>query len=260
MAKPSIFSKNYQKRMRQRRIRITISILMLIIIVVLTSFYLKGNKNSTNNITKNKNTNTDTSNKKQTDSVKNTSASGNKQKPVDSVEQGFDITVSDSKKVKAIYEVKDNDKKFKYINPTDESVDFSISYSGKAMVIFDKKSQITQYVNVDGTIIDITNEKYISSNNNVYERDATLKNKPTYIWASSPVFIDEENVAYISQLPWFGKTAKYIWIMNIKTKSALQVQGISGENIKFDKTTDRGLTTNVDDKTIFLKSDRSFSQ
>lgn len=91
-------------------------------------------------------------------------------------------------------------------------------------------------------------------------KNSELSSDPNYIWCSSPQFIDDNNIAYISQLPWIGKTTKYVWIENLNDKSHTVVQNIQGEDLKLDKLTDKGLTVIEDGKTVFLKADGSISE
>ncbi|MDF2883409.1 MAG: hypothetical protein K0R54_3966 [Clostridiaceae bacterium] len=255
LGKPSIFSRDYERRMKKRRFTIIVVIIVIIIISALGSLYVKGklfkvsNKNNTNKTAVNKNTNT--SNKTQT--IQKTPVSR------DAKEEGYDLTLSDGKQIKAIFENKNNDKKFKYINPTDANADFTISPSGKSIVVLDKAAQALIYIDLDGNKTDISYNQYVSSSG-TFTRGQVLQSKPDFIWCASPEFVDEENVAFISQLPWLQRSTKYIWMVNIKDKQIVQVQGISGESVKLDKITDKGLTVIADDKTLFLKGDKSITQ
>ena len=38
-----------------------------------------------------------------------------------------------------------------------------------------------------------------------FQRMELLKKHKTYIWSVSPKFIDEDNIAYVSELPWIKK-------------------------------------------------------
>jgi hypothetical protein len=73
----------------------------------------------------------------------------------------------------------------------------------------------------NGNKEDITNPEYVSSSGTVISKDNQLSSNPNYIWCSSPKFIDDDNIAYISQLPWLNKSSKYIWIENIQIRVIL---------------------------------------
>lgn len=255
MGKPSIFSRDYERRMKKRRFIIVVVIAAIIIISALGSLYFKGklfkfsNKNNTNKTVVNKNTNT----------VNKTTVPEKTPVSKDVKEEGYDLTLSDGKHIKAIYENKNNDKKFKYINPTDANVDFTISPSGKSMIISDKLVQTLMYIDIDGNKTDISYNQY-SSSAGTFTREQILQSKPDFIWCASPEFVDEENAAFISQLPWLQRSTKYVWLVNVKSKEVVQIQEISGESVKLDKITDKGLTVVADGKTVFLKGDKSITQ
>jgi hypothetical protein len=174
--------------------------------------------------------------------------------------QGYDIQLSNGETVTAVYEVKNNDKVFKEVIPMEKKIVYNVSPSGKSMVIYDDKVQSIILLDISGNKQDMTNPQYTSTSGTVITKNDQLSADPKYIWCSSPKFINEDNIAYTSQLPWIGKTTKYIWIENLKEKTHTFVQGIEGEELKLDNLTDRGLTVNVDGRTVFLTADGSISE
>lgn len=120
--------------------------------------------------------------------------------------------------------------------------------------MFDNKAQSIILVDINGNKQDITNSRYVSSSGTEITKTSQLSAQPSYIWCSSPKFISEDTIAYISQLPWIGKSTKYIWIENVKNKTHSLVEGIEGEDIKLDKITDKGLILTIDGKIMYLTS------
>lgn len=261
MVKPSIFSKDYEKKMRRRKKRIIFAAFVSIILIIFAVIYSKDvfrnfvkNANNTNNTKNNA-----TPNKNETKSSninKQESKAPAKQEKV----EGYSIQLSDGTTVNAIYETKNNDKTFKYVSPAESNIQYSISPAGKNIVLFDSKVQSIILVDINGNKQDITNPQYVSSSGTVITKSSQLSAQPGYIWCSVPKFIDEDNIAYISQLPWIGKTTKYIWIENIKNKTHTWVQAVEGEDVKLDKLTDKGLTVIVDGKTMYLTSNGSITE
>nr|WP_207719420.1 hypothetical protein [Clostridium sp. cel8] len=245
--------------MRKRRIRIFLVSVFCLAFIILISIYLTGMfKTALNDVGKEKkdlaSQTQKTSKKSSTASVKNNS--------VNDEDESLQYTVelSDGKSVNLVYENKDNNKIFKDVIPKDANVAYSISPSGKNALIFDSKIQSILLFDTNGNKEDITNPEYVSSSGTVISKDNQLSSNPNYIWCSSPKFIDDDNIAYISQLPWLNKSSKYIWIENIQNKSHIMVQSIEGQNIEFGDITDKGLTVNVDSNTIYLKSTGEVSQ
>ncbi|MCI1715815.1 hypothetical protein [Clostridium sp.] len=253
--KPSIFSKDYEKKMKQRRIKIFIISAACIVLIILIGVYLTGALKDVLNDVGKKAQNPVVQNQKITKTPAKPQTSENKTEKTQ-----YTVQLSSGKSVNLIYENKNNSKAFKDITPKDANVVYSISPSGKNVVLFDGKIQSMLLFDINGKKQDITNPQYISSTGSVVSKDGQLSSDPNYIWCSSPKFIDDNNIAYISQLPWIGKTSKYIWIENIKDKSHLMVQSVEGEDIKFGDSTDKGLTVVVDGKTMYLTASGGISQ
>lgn len=257
MAKPSIFSKDYEKRMRRRRKTITFAVVIGVVLVIFTVIYAKG-------IFKDMNKNTNQAKNVTTDNTKETKKQPEiTPKKEQKIEKpaGYAISLSNGKSINAIYETKNGDKVFKGVSPTEGNVVYSISPSGKNMIVYDDKIQGIILIDINGNKQDISNMQYTSSDGTVITRNAQLSAQPNYIWCSSPRFIDENNIAYISQLPWLGKTTKYVWIETISNKNQMLVQNVpESEDVKFDKLTDRGLTVISGGKTLFLTSDGNISE
>lgn len=246
MAKPSIFSSDYQRRMRKRKLLVGFAIAIVILLIVGAIIYYKGFflKNTENQI-----------------STKNTVNTKNSEPPKQQVEtpkeEGFDFKLSDEKTLKAVYEINGSEKKFKYISPKENNIPYDISPSGKNIVIFDTAQQTIKLMDIDGNIQDITNLTYTTSSGAKINKDSVLKTYNNYIWCQSPKFIDDSNVAYVSQLPWLKKTTKYIWKVNINTKIHTNIKGIQGQDVKIDILESKGLKIITDGKVIYLTSEGS---
>lgn len=266
MVKPSIFSRDYEKQMRKRRNRIIFGVCISIIAIMFVAISMKGTfKNLGKDMGKLKSTIMADKEKAKSTEVKNPSTEKAKkvednQQKTDQSKQGYDIQLSNGETATAIYEVKNNDKVFKGIAPVEKNIAYSISPLGKNIVVYDDKVQSIILLDIEGNKQDVTNPQYTSTSGAVITKSSQISSDPKYIWCSSPKFINEDNIAYISQLPWIGKTTKYIWIENLKEKTHTFVQGIEGEDLKLDNLTDKGLTVNVDGRTVFLTSDGNVSE
>ena len=101
---------------------------------------------------------------------------------------------------------------------------------------------------------DVTKKEYVSSTGTTFSKDSVLKGKSDYIWCIDPMFIDDNSIAYVSNLPWFNKTTKYVWIYSIKDNVHYNIEAISGENIKLTKGTDNKINVLVDSKNMILNA------
>ena len=260
MGKPSIFSKDYEKRMKKRKRRIAITFIILIFIVVGAWFSRRINIKNIVSIKKisifdkNKNVKQDNSQKAlTTDNNSNTKKEEVKKEEVKK-EDGYNFSLSSGEKVKIIYELNGKDKKFKYIYPLESKVIYDISPSGKLITIYDSKAQRIYYMNIEGKVSDITKPNYTSTNGQFsVTREQQLGINSGYIWCESPKFIDENTIAYVSQLPWFNKNTKYIWTVDLKNNIHKNIQGLEGNDVKMERLNEKGLGIMVDKENFTLK-------
>lgn len=256
MVKPSIFSKDYDRKMKTRKRRIIIAaVLIVLAVIVVGAFSVVSLKGAFKDLSKSNNT----AQSAKSTPAKNTPAKNTEAKPKNKTsENSYSVQLSDGKTAKAVYEVSNGSKVFKSVTLDGGNAIYDISPSKKDVIIYDEKAQSMVLLDTDGNKQDVTNPQYTSTNGNVITKNDQLASDPNYVWCSGPKFLDDNNIAYISQLPWIGKTTKYVWIESLSNKNHVLIQGIEGENIKLDKITDKGLTVISDDKTVYLKADGSF--
>jgi cell division protein FtsL len=260
VVKPSIFSKEYDKKMRRRKRNLIILVIVCIFVIALAVIYIRGAFKDVLKETNKIKSNISAENKPVKDSSKGAKAPvENKSKSTEKA-GSYKIELSDGKSANLTYEGKDSEKKFKSVSPGDGSIVYDISPSAKNIVLFDGKSQSILLVDINGSKQDLTNPKYVSTTGNVIEKNTQISNNPSYMWCSSPKFLDDNNIAYTSQLPWLGKTQKYVWIENIQNKSHVMVQGIQGENVKLQGLTEKGLTVVEDGTTVYVNASGSITQ
>ncbi len=166
-------------------------------------------------------------------------------------DEQFDVTFSDGQKVSIEYSQLAEVKTIKGVTNAKE-VSYDISPSKKAIVVQSTKNQDMLYVDVNEIKKDITKKAYVSSKNVTFTKKEQLKKNPSYLWSVSPKFIDEDNIAYVSELPWLKKTVQYIWKVNLKNNTHMQVQRASGKEITFDKITPEGLAANIDGNVVYI--------
>ncbi|MCW6098372.1 tRNA (guanine-N1)-methyltransferase [Clostridium botulinum] len=270
MAKPSIFSKDYERRMKRRKRRTFFSVIVIILISLVIIFTNNGIgkkiKNSLNQIKEETKAEEEQKNKQQEQKEnkkenENKNAATVKKESEVPKDNNIEVQLEDNMKIKLIYiEDSNKNKTIKSIDLNKNNLLYDINPSKNSIVVTNPKPQNIYLVNLNGEKQDITNKQYTSTSGTTFQKDAILASKQDYLWGVLPKFIDNDNIAYVSQLPWFNKTTKYVWMYNIKNKTHLYNQNISGEDIKFDKLTEKGLTVVSDGRTLFLKADGSISQ
>jgi len=264
MSKPSIFSSGYKRKMRKRKKRI--AFICFLVVLLSLSFYLYSRLNKDFNISSVKNHIFSIINKKNVNNDKKIAEPKiPKKQPAQNVieerkpeneDKSYTFKLSDGKEYKAIYEENNGEKKYKNVTGENENLDFNISPSANGIIIYDTGVQSIIYMNLDGVTSDLSKKIHISSSGTKFTKENTIKSNPGYIWAKNAKFIDNENVAYVSQLPWFKKEAtKYVWVVNIKNPDNPKLfEEISGANIILGKLEDKGLNISIDGKLGHLKA------
>lgn len=282
MPKPSIFSKDYDEKMRKRKRNRRITVLIVVIVALIAIFIAsfsskiglnvklgmnkiksmvitKMNKDSTDKTNKNSNNsskakNAENSNKSES---KNSDAVVQKE-DVKKEETGeYTVKLPNGEEIKLKYSVINNEKS--YIEVTPKTVVYDISPSKKQIVVSQNSTQNLILFDINGTLNDISKTEYVSSKGTVFNKDSIMKANAGFIWCTSPKFINEDNIIYQSQLPWFNKgSIKYIWKYTISSKvHDHNLNGglgeLSGADIKYGKLNSDGLEVIVDGNVKIVK-------
>lgn len=278
MPKPSIFSKNYEKKMRKRR-RARIIIIASILLIALCVVLFKGNvfgkqvKVGFNNVKRKisfvasqRKTNKPDAKKKTAENInannKNSNNDSNKKpnednQKIEAKEGNYNISLSNGESVILSYNIVNNIKQ--YYKVSGNMLSYDISPSKKKVVIIEKSTQNMILVDENGNKKDITKKEYVSTKGEVFKKDNILKNNTSYIWCDSPKFLNEDNIIYISQLPWFNKKdKKYIWKYTISTdnhNNNISISGgeLSGTDIKYGNIAQDGLEVIIDGEKSTIK-------
>ena len=269
MGKPSIFSKEYEKRMKRRRRNVMIISLTIVLVISILITKVVCNPIDYTNIKKNIQAwiDSDTNNiSEQTEKTINQEETIDKepvkeelQKPL---EESIDITLVSGSIAKAIY-INDNNggKVFETLNTTDKGVSFNISPSGKQMIVTDTNFVITLY-NVDGTTKVVSKDQYISSGGGVFTKEATMKSNPQYLWNANPKFISEEKIIFVSNRPYFGNKVlkQYLWMTDIKTNADTVFWESAGASIDIGEKEEKGTKITVDGNVNYIDLNGNYAR
>ena len=259
MGKPSIFSKEYEKKIKKRRKNIII--ISLAIVLVMSTLIVKVSYNPIDytNIKKNIQAwiDSDATNNGKLKEVTQKQAINKetvKEEPQKTLEKSIDVVLVSGNAAKAIY-VDDNngEKIFKSLSTTDSGVSFNISPAGKQMIVTDTNSVITLY-NADGSSKIISKDQYLSTNGGVFTKEATMQSKPQYLWNVKAKFISEEKIIFVTNRPYFGKAAnkQYLWMTEIQTGADNILGKLVGENIDIGDKEEKGIRISIDGKNYYI--------
>lgn len=278
MAKPSIFSRDYERKMKKRKRRVIFTSIIILILIFIAGFkFIISDLNFTNVRAKlqawvdsgktqedldkealvdNKDKNTET--KVETATVTTKTAEPEKKE--------LDLKISDTITLKASYEEKDGKKKFISIEEKD-GYSYDISPS-KEKVIVSTPTQDLKLFNVDGSEKVITKGVHISTKGTPFLKDNILQQMPDFIWCQQPKFIDDKMIVYISEMPYFGTglVDKYVWIKNTESFESpenpndTRVQNIVGTNINIGNiVAEKGIEVTVDNTLYYVNSQGEIS-
>ena len=257
MSKPSIFSKDYQKRMRRRRTGF--AILIVAAVIVAAAAFLAGKNFLSNGNQKQPNDTATVEDKKEVDNT-NVTDKTEADKPATEtkeaetpVEEGVDFKLSDGTAMKAVYTTTGTTKKFESVSPKEKNVYYNINPAGDRIVVFDSAAQSIMLIDATGNVQDITNPSYTSTKGVEYKKENVLSQYSGYVWCNSPAFISDTKIAYVSQLPYFQKTTNYVWIVDVTTsRNTIVNNAYSGKKITFGKIEDKGLTMDIDGSVFYI--------
>lgn len=257
--RPSMFSKNYQKQMKKRKIRNTVITVSVVLVagIAIYSFFIK-NLIFNNNVVSNeqeKNNVEQIENKKE-EKKEETPKVGENKKEEKKEEQlaTKELAINDKNKIKMA--VNPKDKTIQTVEGN-ENLIYDINPSKKNLVVLDKETQQMFTVDIDGNLKDISNTQYVSTDGQVFTKESIMQGNPQYVWCSNPKFVDDNNIAYVSYLPWIASdNSLYVWLVNLDGTNHRSNYGIVGKDIVWGNLINgKGLSLTVDGNNIIINNE-----
>lgn len=270
MGKPSIFSKEYEKRMKKRRRNI--AVVCFIILALIVSVSVKFTYNPINYASikadiqawidsdttlKSPESNLEDNN----ENIQEEYIKEENEEPEEPVKESININLISGKVATIVYIDENGEKKFTDLEDVDDGVTFDISPSGKQMIIADTDSTIVLY-NIDGTNKVISKNEYVSSSGSVFTKEATLQSQPEYLWNANPKFISEEKVIFVTNRPYFGSAAvnKYLWITDIISEADTVLWDLKSPNIEIGEKEEKGIKVTVNGNIYYIDENGRYAQ
>ncbi|MBE6048225.1 MAG: hypothetical protein E7213_07490 [Clostridium sp.] len=264
MSKPSIFSKDYERRMKKRK-RIAVLITVVAICVVgIVIFNTKIKKLDFTNLRANIQAWVDsgeTQEQLENENIDDNNEEVKEKEEIKPEELFVNVILADGVNAKLKYIENNGVKQIETVE-VPEGYQFNISPQ-KDKVVFLDPAQNMKVSNIEGNIIDITKKEYISQAGSTFPKDQILSATPTYTWHSQPKFIDDNIIVYVSELPYFKSSGqkKYIWICDLAQNTHRTVWNFVGTDIVIgDVLPEKGISITVDGNVYYMNSNGEISQ
>ncbi len=269
MGRPSIFSREYERKMKRRKRNFIF--FSLIIIVLACAAVLKFVYDPVNfgNIKANIQAwiDSDTTSKDETivEKGENPSseenAEGVEEEEIAPVEEYLDIPQSSGNTAQAVYIEENGEKVFTEVRNLDNEVTFDISPLKKQLIICDVNSNITLY-NIDGTNKLVSKDQYVSTSGTVFTKDSTLQSKPDYLWNNNPKFVNENTIIFVTNRPYFGTAAvkQYLWMTDLQSGTDKIYWDLAAASITIGSREEKGLKVTVDGRDYYIAEDGNYIQ
>lgn len=261
MAKPSIFSRDYERRMKKRRRRILIIILITIVIGGGLIYKFKFEPMDFTEIRNKIQAWVDSGKQVEEEPEEVVEPEPEEELPKEPEKKYIDLNFSDTVIIKAEYEEQDGKKYFVNVEPM-EGMTFNISPSKEKILVLDQTQSIKIF-NINGEVKDVTKTVYISSAGTPYTKDSILATTPDYIWHSQVKFIDDNKIVFVSQLPFFGGAAtnKYVWIKDVNDDTEKTLWDLKGVDVVVgDLVAEKGINITIDGNAYYVNADSVVSR
>lgn len=271
MKKNSIFSREYEKKIRRKRF---VLVLFMLLISLLFVYYVINFKNI-NQFVRSKYidliykeevelNNSIDENKKNNDIVNNNETE-EKLSEVSEVIIQDDVSLDynevslffgEQQEIKVLYDRNEDNLEFIGISKVSpQNFKFNISPSKDKILVYDELSEDTYLLDKSLQPYKLDSEYFYSNSarTRFYKEDIRSRYE-NYPWYKDPTFLDDNTIIYITNLPWFGSNENYIWKTDITDVNNIShvMLGLSGQNINFAELTDEGIKVNINNEIKLL--------
>lgn len=269
MKKASIFSREYERKIRRKRFAILFIILFFFLVLVYYIVNFSEFNNYVKNvyysmITKENDENVDLNNKfnESVDLIGETKEQehqeNNNNESIDEVSLDYlkhEISLNNGEKINIFYE---EGNQIEYIASQDElpkNYRFDISPSRSRILIEELNTQDTYMLDENLNLFKLDPEFFYSNSarTRFYKNDV-VSSYENYSWYKNARFLNDNTIVYISNLPWFGKNEQYIWRTDIQDVNNIThfMTSVGGENIDFGELTEEGIKVNINNEMKLL--------
>lgn len=260
LGKPSIFSKDYNKKMRFRKIVIVVTIIIIAILLVgfifigsiSSSFEKIGNKLSSLQVENGFNESENT--KEEEEEIRTFNNEINNEVLEEEKNNNIEINLTNGEKLVATIIKENNLEHFSEVKLSEDKGKAVISPDKTKLLINNYKTQELFIYDTKGNGKNISKTEYTTKNNKSYSRESILQSNNGFVWCRNPMFVSDNKIVYQSNLPFFGRKNLdiYVWSIDLNTNEHKTLWDFKGKTITFGELTDKGLQVNIDGNNKYI--------
>lgn len=233
MAKPSIFSRDYEKIMRKRKKRRNIIVLLSVLTLTISTIIIKYDMQKISAAFK------DIAFSKEL--ILSNFKTENINIPIDDYILTLKvIRNNDALEIVDIYCDKD----------------LISSDINKNTVLIIDNNQKMYLVNTKKEIIDLTLDEYVTEDGEKICRSEMLNNNPNYLWHTNGRIVNDEKIAYVTNLPEpYDESEKKVTFVTVNDNIHNINESLRGTSIKIYESDENGLKVEIDGNIMYITNE-----
>lgn len=261
MRKPSIFSRDYERKVRKRkRIIVTISILLFLLIGAIAlkltreAFDFTYVRAKIQKWIDEEPTDSNIVDEENNGELQNDTPV-TPETPIVPEVKTMDIKLSEDKIIKVEYDEVDGKIKFKEAKEVPIGISYDINPLKDLIVVTDDKQNIRIF-NTKGEEKNITKDKYVAPNGEIFKKDVVTTTYKDYLWHNNAKFINDNKIVYKTNMPYFGfGLNQYLWIVDIEGKNEVTLWQSKGKEIIIGENKEKGTEVTIDGVVKYISND-----
>lgn len=232
MAKPSIFSRDYEKIMRKRKKRRNIIVLLGVLILTVSIIIIKYNMQKISATFKE-------------------IAFSNELKLINFKTENINLSIDDYKLTLKV--IRNNDE-LEIVDIKCDKELMSTDINKDRVLIIDNNQKI-YLINTKKEITDLTLDEYITKSGERVFKSEILSNNSRYFWHTQGKIINEDKIVYVTNMPEFhGELKQYIAFVTVNNNIHNINESLKGDKIKLYKSDENRLEVEIDGNIMYITS------
>lgn len=233
MAKPSIFSRDYEKIMRKRKKRRNIIVLLSVLILTVSIIIIKYDMQKISATFKN-------------------IAFSKELRLSNFRTENINLPIDDY--IVTLKVVGNNDN-LEIVDIKCDKDLISIDINKDRVLIIDDNQKI-YLINAKKEIIDLTLDEYATQSGERVSRSEMLNNNSNYLWHTNGKIVNDEKIAYVTNIPEFnGELQQCIAVVTVDDNTHNINESLKGDSVKLYKSDENGLKVEIDGNIMYITSE-----